>query len=85
MFNELKNRLIFGVEPSPTPIVPIDSDSISVSETSLSFHCVASVAATIQPDVPPPTMSMFFGMFAVCEVIAFIVPRIDHILRYIES
>jgi len=30
-------------------------------------------------------MSMFFGIFAVCEVIAFIVPRIDHILRYIES
>ena len=46
-----------GMVDSPTPIVPIASDSTSVRSTAApSVRAIA--AAAIQPAVPPPAMTM---------------------------
>src|SRR5690554_2957880 len=59
--------LIGGMVDSPTPTVPIASDS-----TSCICNCLlknrASMAAAIQPEEPPPTIST---RFIDCSVIVF--------------
>ena len=56
--NFSKRRLIFGVEPSPTPMIPICLDSIKVI-SAFSRKVFAIRAAAIQPAVPPPTTKIF--------------------------
>src|SRR6185503_18165165 len=52
------NERIGGIVASPTPIVPISGDSITVIRAGLFFSTRASNAAAIQPAVPPPTIAM---------------------------
>ncbi len=49
-----KKSLNLGVEPSPTPIMPISGDSIRVILIPLLAHRLAIKQAAIQPAVPPP-------------------------------
>ena len=51
------NRRICGIVASPTPTVPISSDSTSPIVVVRGTNR-ASTAAAIQPAVPPPTMTM---------------------------
>jgi hypothetical protein len=44
---------------SPTPTVPISSDSISLMSSSFP-NVLESAAATIQPAVPPPAITILF-------------------------
>src|SRR5687767_11892565 len=50
-----------GTVASPTPTVPMSSDSMSVIAQPLPLSACASAAAAIQPAVPPPTMTMLFS------------------------
>jgi hypothetical protein len=43
---------------SPTPTVPISSDSTRVIESERRSSSRASAAAAIQPAVPPPTITI---------------------------
>ncbi len=45
-----------GIVASPTPTVPISSDSSSVMSSELP-NWLASAVAVIQPAVPPPRMT----------------------------
>src|SRR5690349_18398263 len=54
-----------GKVASPTPTVPISSDSISVMSTS-DPSCCERAAATHQPEVPPPAITT---LFTVCSAI----------------
>src|SRR4051812_1876787 len=51
------NERNVGMDDSPTPTVPISSDSIRVTSTT-SFKCCVRAAAVIQPAVPPPAMTI---------------------------
>ena len=51
-----------GVVPSPTPIVPIDADSIRLTVVPPSPQQRCNQLAVNQPAVPPPTTRMFPGM-----------------------
>jgi hypothetical protein len=51
-----------GMVASPTPMMPISSDSTSVSETSLGLRTFASAAAVIHPAAPPPTITICFNL-----------------------
>src|SRR6187397_1344895 len=59
MPNNLWKATMGGTVDSPTPMVPISSDSTSVMSSNLP-KCVDSVIAAIQPEVPPPAMTTFF-------------------------
>src|SRR3569833_573208 len=48
-----------GTVASPTPTVPISSDSTSVTDTPACSSIRARAAAAIQPEVPPPTITTF--------------------------
>src|SRR6478735_2685365 len=58
MPNNRWKDVIGGTVDSPTPTVPISSDSTSVMSSSLP-KCVDSVMAAIQPAVPPPAITTF--------------------------
>src|ERR1700681_2048849 len=50
--------LIGGMVASPTPTVPISGDSMTVMLPGPFLNTCASVAAAIQPAVPPPTIAI---------------------------
>src|SRR6185436_4599103 len=50
-------RLIGGMVASPTPTVPISSDSTRRMDSSEPLKACDSAAAVIQPAVPPPTIT----------------------------
>src|SRR5690349_7736260 len=52
------NCSMSGMVASPTPMMPISSDSTSVSETSSGFNTRDSAAAVIHPAAPPPTITI---------------------------
>src|SRR5258706_3384736 len=52
-----KNPRSQGVEPSPTPMIGTVGDSSTVISTPLGSSALARIIATIQPAVPPPTMT----------------------------
>ena len=47
-----------GIVASPTPMVPMSGDSITVMTHCRSGSARARMLAAIQPAVPPPTMAM---------------------------
>src|SRR6218665_446546 len=49
------SSLMVGMVASPTPILPMLADSISVMLT-LKFNALLRYAAAIHPELPPPTM-----------------------------
>src|SRR5688500_4252062 len=55
----LKTRMS-GMVASPTPSVPISSDSSRVIETSFGSSMLDSAAAVIDPAEPPPAMTICF-------------------------
>src|SRR5690242_2826454 len=57
--SELLNARRCGTVASPTPTVPMSSDSMSVMSQPLPLRACARPAAAIHPAVPPPTMTMF--------------------------
>src|SRR6187401_3536773 len=56
--SELLKARRCGTVASPTPTVPMSSDSMSVMSQPLPLSACARPAAAIQPAVPPPTMTM---------------------------
>ena len=53
------NRLICGIVASPTPTMPISSDSTSSILRPVSPMILEIAAAAIHPAVPPPTITTF--------------------------
>jgi hypothetical protein len=51
------NQWIVGIVASPTPIVPIASDSIRAMATPCPASALDSAAAVIHPAVPPPRIA----------------------------
>ena len=52
------NQWMVGMVASPTPTVPISSDSTSTMSNWRGVLILASAAAVIQPAVPPPRITM---------------------------
>src|SRR5688500_2326143 len=52
--------MMSGMVASPTPIVPISSDSTSVIDTSFGSSRLDNAAAVIHPAEPPPAMTICF-------------------------
>src|SRR6201991_3387731 len=62
--SSLCNNLMCGTVASPTPTMPISSDSTSRTVTCL-FSTRINAAAAIQPAVPPPTTTMLVMPLAI--------------------
>src|SRR5271168_4237915 len=54
----LLNQWMVGIVASPTPMIPMSSDSTRVIENCGGELTLARAAAVIQPAVPPPRMTI---------------------------
>src|SRR5688572_1470319 len=50
--------MMSGIVASPTPMIPISSDSTSVIDTSFGLSRLESAVSIIHPTEPPPAMTM---------------------------
>jgi hypothetical protein len=66
-----KNPASCGVEPSPTPTMPISGDSSTLISTARPCQRFHIRLAAIQPAVPPPTITRRSGpapSFAIADL-----------------
>ena len=67
--SNLLNSTIGGIVASPTPTVPISSDSIKVTVQFSVPITRPRAAAVIQPEVPPPTTTKFLILLVFIEIL----------------
>src|SRR5688572_10044420 len=73
--------MMSGMVASPTPIVPISSDSTSVMETSFGSSRLESAAAVIHPAEPPPAMTICFRR--ACMRSFLVLPEVPHQVEHV--